>query len=126
MAGSLGLNKRFEEAVRNVVGEYVFADLRKTKGYGLALRTFDREVKRAFQGDPDEEYFVNFPLASLEDDPESNLEANCWRMTGCVPAHDRRDFRDFRALTLSREDVQKIFAPSSKISFALSMTKSSR
>ncbi|KAH6842399.1 hypothetical protein B0I37DRAFT_399101 [Chaetomium sp. MPI-CAGE-AT-0009] len=82
MAGSLGLNQRFVEAVKNLVGEDQFADLRKTKGFLLAEKTFDREVKRAFKGDPDEEYFVNFPMASLDDDPDSGLEANCWRMTG--------------------------------------------
>ncbi|KAK3291635.1 uncharacterized protein B0H64DRAFT_427150 [Chaetomium fimeti] len=82
MAGSLGLNQRFVEAVRNLVGEEQFADLRKTKGFLLAEKSFDREVKRAFKGDPDEEYFINFPMASLDDDPDLGLEANCWRMTG--------------------------------------------
>jgi molecular chaperone DnaK (HSP70) len=82
MAGSLGLNQRFVEAVKNLVGEDQFADLRKTKGFLLAEKSFDREVKRAFKGDPNEEYFVNFPMASLDDDPDLGLEANCWRMTG--------------------------------------------
>jgi len=82
MAGSLGLNQRFEEAVKNLVGEDQYVGLRKTKGYSLALKSFDREVKRSFRGDPTEEYFVNFPMASLEDDPDAGLEANCWRLTG--------------------------------------------
>lgn len=82
MAGSLGLNQRFEEAVKNLVGDDQYADLRKTKGYSLALKSFDREVKRSFRGDLNEEYFVNFPMASLEDDPDAGLEANCWRLTG--------------------------------------------
>lgn len=84
MAGSLGLNQRFEEAVKNLVGDDEYTDLRKTKGYSLALKGFDREVKRSFRGDEQEEYFVNFPMASLEDDPDAGLEANCWRMTGYV------------------------------------------
>jgi hypothetical protein len=50
----------------------------------LAEKSFDREVKRAFKGDQDEEYYVSFPMASLEDDLDFGLEANCWRMTGCV------------------------------------------
>lgn len=82
MAGSLGLNHRFVEAVKNLVGEDQFAELRKTNAFLLAEKSFDREVKRAFKGDPQEEYFVNFPMASLEDDPDALLEANCWRMTG--------------------------------------------
>ncbi|KAH6633887.1 putative hsp70 protein [Chaetomium sp. MPI-SDFR-AT-0129] len=82
MAGSLGLNQRFAEAVKNLVGDDQFANLRKTKGFLLAAKSFDREVKRAFKGDQDEEYFVNFPMASLNDDPDLGLEANCWRVTG--------------------------------------------
>ena len=82
MAGSLGLNQRFAEAVSVLVGEDQFADLRKSKGFLLAEKTFDREVKRAFKGKSDEEYFINFPMASLADDPEAGLESNTWRMTG--------------------------------------------
>ncbi|KAK3343434.1 Hsp70 family protein-like protein [Lasiosphaeria hispida] len=82
MAGSLGLNQRFEEAVKSLVGDDQYAELRKTKGYALALKSFDREVKRAFRGGEEDEYFVNFPMASLEDDPEAGLEENCWRLTG--------------------------------------------
>ncbi|KAK4182907.1 hypothetical protein QBC35DRAFT_419950 [Podospora australis] len=82
MSGSLGLNERFADAVRDLVGEFEFDYLKKTKGYQLGMKSFELEVKRAFNGDLDEEYFVNFPMASLEDDPEGGLEANCWRMTG--------------------------------------------
>lgn len=82
MAGSLGLNQRFVEAVKNLVGEDQYDELRKTKGFWLATKAFDREVKKAFRGKPDEEFFINFPMASLEDDPENGLESNTWRMTG--------------------------------------------
>ncbi|EKD16179.1 hypothetical protein MBM_05473 [Drepanopeziza brunnea f. sp. 'multigermtubi' MB_m1] len=82
MAGSLGLNKRFEEAVRNLVGEDQFYSLRKTKGYAQAVQQFDRSVKTAFRGDLDEDYYINFPMASLADDPANNLISNCWNMTG--------------------------------------------
>ena len=82
MAGSLGLNQRFLEAVKILVGEDQYNELRKTKGFWLAERAFDREVKKAFRGRPGEEFFVNFPMASLEDDPENGLESNTWRMTG--------------------------------------------
>ncbi|KAG8165646.1 hypothetical protein KVR01_004198 [Diaporthe batatas] len=67
MAGSLGLNQRFVEAVKKLV------------------------VKRSFHGDSEEEYFLNFPMANLEDKPDHGLQSNCWRMTG--------------------EDLKNIFAP---------------
>lgn len=82
MAGSLGLNQRFVEAVKNLVGDDQWNDLRKCKGFYHAEKQFDREVKRSFRGDPKEEYFVNFPMATLDDDPEAGLESNCWNMTG--------------------------------------------
>ena len=82
MAGSLGLNKRFEEAVKNVVGEDQFYHLRTTKGFEEALLQFDKSIKVAFRGGLDEEYYVNFPTADLRDDPWNNIQANCWNMKG--------------------------------------------
>lgn len=84
MAGSLGLNKRFEQAVKDVVGEDQFYHLRKTKGFDEAMQQFDRSIKTAFQGEPDEEYFVNFPMANLKDDPANNIKGNCWNINGFV------------------------------------------
>lgn len=84
MAGSLGLNKRFEEAVKNLVGEEEYLRIKKTKAWLRANTQFDREIKCAFRGKPSEEYFVNFPMADLNDDPANGLESNCWRMTGLV------------------------------------------
>lgn len=71
LAGSLILNQRFEESVRDLVGKQEFERLQKTKGYRHAIRTFDRQVKRSFRGDPNEGYFVNFPTAGLKDDLEA-------------------------------------------------------
>lgn len=82
MAGSLGLNKRFEGAIKSLVGEDQYFHLRKSRGFELAVQQFDRSVKTAFRGDPDEDYFINFPLAELDDDPANNLVANCWNMKG--------------------------------------------
>ncbi|KAH7157318.1 hypothetical protein B0J13DRAFT_592817 [Dactylonectria estremocensis] len=82
MAGSLGLNKRFAEAVERLVGEDQWYELKKSKAFFLANKLFDREIKKSFQGSQDEEYFVNFPTAKLEDDPDNGLESNTWRMTG--------------------------------------------
>ncbi|TWU72224.1 hypothetical protein ED733_003541 [Metarhizium rileyi] len=82
MAGSLGLNKRFASAVQALVGDEQWLTLKRGKGWALAEKQFDQEIKRAFKGDVDEEYFVNFPLADLWDDPEGDLVSNTWRMTG--------------------------------------------
>ncbi|KAL8667386.1 MAG: hypothetical protein Q9202_000602 [Teloschistes flavicans] len=57
MAGSLGLNKRFAQAVKNIVGEDEFFHLRKTKGFEEAMNQFDKNIKTAFRGDPDEDYY---------------------------------------------------------------------
>ncbi|KAH7370903.1 Hsp70 family protein-like protein [Rhexocercosporidium sp. MPI-PUGE-AT-0058] len=81
MVGSLGLNKRFEEAVRGLVGEYQFNYLRETKGFKLALEYFDQTVKTAFRDD-DDEFYVNFPMGNLEDDKDMNISSNCWTMEG--------------------------------------------
>lgn len=97
MAGSLGLNRRFEAEVKELVGEDEYVRVRKTKGYKAAVNQFDKDVKRSFHGDLDDDYYINFPLAGLRDDPNNNLESNCWNMTGYVnlelivlaPAHFR-------------------------------------
>lgn len=82
MAGSLGLNKRFAQAVKGVVGEDQYYHLRKTKGFEEAMNQFDKNIKTAFRGQQDEEYYVNFPMATLEDDRAAGLVANCWNMKG--------------------------------------------
>lgn len=85
MAGSLGLNMRFEQAVKQLVGQTQFARLQKTKGYEQAVNQFDKHIKTAFRlEDANEEYHVNFPMGKLRDDPANNLEANCWTMTTYV------------------------------------------
>ena len=80
MSGSLGLNKRFKQAVKELVGDDQYVNLRKTKGFEEAVTQFDRSIKTAFRGLSDEEYFVNFPMARLHDDHENGVEANCWNM----------------------------------------------
>jgi hypothetical protein len=84
MAGSLGLNRRFEQAVKDLVGEDAYFHLRKTRGFEQATRQFDTQIKTAFRGDLEEDYFVNFPMADLKDDPVNNLVANTWNMKGYV------------------------------------------
>ncbi|UKZ82707.1 hypothetical protein TrVFT333_010502 [Trichoderma virens FT-333] len=82
MVGSLGLNQRFECAVRKLVGERQWKNLQPSKAYQSAARQFDKEVKKYFQGDNDEEYYINFPKGKLEDDEDKGLESNTWTMTG--------------------------------------------
>ncbi|KUI61322.1 hypothetical protein VP1G_08476 [Cytospora mali] len=83
MAGSLGLNKRFEEAVRLVVGDEQFLELRNSvPGWGKASKEFDNNIKTAFTGDITEVHYVMFPKAGLEDDPIERIYDNCWEMTG--------------------------------------------
>ncbi|KAL8887793.1 MAG: hypothetical protein Q9215_004678 [Flavoplaca cf. flavocitrina] len=91
MAGSLGLNKRFAQAVKNIVGEDQYFHLRKETGFEQAMNQFDKNIKTAFRGDLDEDYYVNFPMANLIDDHAYRLMANCWNMKG--------------------DDVKKIFQP---------------
>ena len=108
MAGSFGLNKRFELAIMSLVGEDQYKKLRTTKGFKQAMTQFDRSIKTAFRGDPDEDYYVNFPMANLEDDLAKNLESNCWNMKGfaCPLISHIYDTKE-----RSREDVSAIFEP---------------
>lgn len=90
MAGSLGLNQRFEEAVEKLVGEDQFTDMRKTRGFSAAVEDFDVSVKTAFRGHKDEDYLINFPMAKLEDDRKNNLVSNCWNIQWSVLTPDGR------------------------------------
>ncbi|KAF5708419.1 Hsp70 chaperone protein [Fusarium mundagurra] len=84
MAGSLGLNKRFAEAVQDLVGEEEWIKLKKLKGWTNAYEQFDQLVKRCFLGDTEEEYLITFPQAGLEDNPPEGLKNDCWAMTGAT------------------------------------------
>ena len=81
MAGSLIVNKRFREFVKDIVGEETFFALRKTKAFAMAMKQFDQEVKPNFLAKPDKSWHVNFPMAKLPDDPANKLEANCLELT---------------------------------------------
>lgn len=80
MAGSIQLNKRFEEQVKMLVGEDQYYHLRKTSAYDQALRFFDETVKIAFRGKKNESWYVNFPMAHLEDDESQGLKRSTWEM----------------------------------------------
>ena len=86
LAGSLMLNKRFEEWVKNIVGERAYIELRETNGYRLAMKQFDESIKPAFRSRDDEDQYINFPMANLKDDPSKKIKSNCITLTGFV--HD--------------------------------------
>ncbi|KAL7936393.1 hypothetical protein V8C35DRAFT_295382 [Trichoderma chlorosporum] len=91
LAGSLGLNQRFEDAVRRLVGKEQWRVLQPSKGYNYAAKCFDRDVKTSFMNREDDEYFVSFPMAKLRNDLDRGLQSNCWLM--------------------KREDTKAIFDP---------------
>lgn len=80
MAGSLQLNRRFEEQVKILVGEDQYYHLRKTRAYQEAVTFFDRTVKRGFRAGNADSWYVNFPMADLKDDPSQNLKRNTWEL----------------------------------------------
>ncbi|KAG5812763.1 hypothetical protein H9Q74_004114 [Fusarium xylarioides] len=82
MSGSLGLNKRFAEAVKNLIGEEEWLCLKNTSAWAKAEHQFDQEIKTAFAGDLDEEYIVNFPGAHLPDNEDEGLRRDSWFMSG--------------------------------------------
>jgi hypothetical protein len=107
MTGSLGLNSRFEEAVKKLVGEYQFNNMRNTRAFSAAAEYFDLSVKTAFRGREDDDYLVNFPMAKLEDDCNNKLVSNCWNMQWSIPTSRRL----MSQLTLCSADLEAIFNP---------------
>lgn len=115
MAGSLNLNKRFECAVKELVGEKQWSALHSSKGFQLASSLFEKEIKKAFKGDSDDdcfgddEFYVNFYPAKLADDPNRGLESNTWTMVKYVKETLPRT--DGRYLHFASEDLMDIFNP---------------
>ncbi|KAH8128631.1 hypothetical protein LI328DRAFT_160353 [Trichoderma asperelloides] len=68
-------------ASRMLVGKEQWRVLQSSKGYNYAAKYFDRDVKRNFMNNEDDEFFVTFPMARLRNDPDRGLESNCWSMT---------------------------------------------
>lgn len=76
------LDQRFEEVVRDLVGDRQFVELAKTVGWAKARNDFEKNIKTSFTGDLSSVNYVMFPKAHLHDDPEKGLEDNCWELTG--------------------------------------------
>ncbi|TEY57363.1 hypothetical protein BOTCAL_0220g00160 [Botryotinia calthae] len=80
MAGSLNLNNRFEEKVKELVGEAQFNDPKNCRGFKTAMDQFDSQTKQAFLGLGDELHQFYFGSAKLKDDQQKGLVRNCWTM----------------------------------------------
>ncbi|KAK8877381.1 Hsp70 family heat shock protein [Apiospora arundinis] len=91
MAGAIGLNKRFEDSVRDLIGEAQMAALKAVPdGWSLVLDQFETEIKRKFCGESDRPHYIHFPGVSLEDDLNYGLENNTW----CIKWNDLQEIFD--------------------------------
>ncbi|KAI9748615.1 MAG: hypothetical protein M1835_001753 [Candelina submexicana] len=91
LAGSLILNRRFEQWVKDIVGEDAFFPLRKTHGFRLAMKQFDETIKVALGSKANAVYYLNFPMSSIQDDHDQGVKSN--------------------TLTMTEEALQEIFDP---------------
>ena len=76
------INKRFEQWVKDMVGERAFLDLRETNGYRFAMKHFDVVIKPSFRSKDDEEQYINFPMAKINDNPEKGIKMNTLTLSG--------------------------------------------
>lgn len=75
------LNRRFEEWVKDVVGEEAFLPLKKISGFRLAMKQFDESIKVALGSSLNDVYYVNFPMANIEDNPRKGVKSNALTLT---------------------------------------------
>ncbi|KAL9606970.1 MAG: hypothetical protein Q9167_008069, partial [Letrouitia subvulpina] len=81
-AGSLMLNKKFEDYLKSVIDEEEFFSLRKTESFRSAMMKFNDEIKQDFVSSNKKTYFVDFPGAHLTNQPDLNLKSNRITLTG--------------------------------------------
>jgi len=81
LCGSAFLNYRFEEHVKNRIGQARFNEMKLKKGktWQMGLRYFEEFVKRNFNEDEHSE--VNVPFPGLPDDEEAGLDSGFLVMT---------------------------------------------
>ncbi|KAH6848320.1 hypothetical protein B0I37DRAFT_161234 [Chaetomium sp. MPI-CAGE-AT-0009] len=81
LCGSAFLNYRFEEHVKNRIGQTRFDEMKTKKGktWQMGLRYFEEFVKRNFNEDEHQE--VNVPFPGLPDDEEAGLDSGFLVMT---------------------------------------------
>ncbi|KAK3683645.1 hypothetical protein B0T22DRAFT_255645 [Podospora appendiculata] len=81
LCGSAFLNYRFEEHVKNRLGQSRFDEMKVKKGktWQMGLRYFEEFVKRNFNEDEHQE--VNVPFPGLPDDEDAGLDSGFLVMT---------------------------------------------
>ncbi|KAL1835667.1 hypothetical protein VTJ49DRAFT_6256 [Mycothermus thermophilus] len=81
LCGSAFLNYRFEEHVKNRIGQARFDEMKakKPKTWQMGLRYFEEFVKRSFNEDEHTE--VNIPFPGLPDDESAGLDSGFLIMT---------------------------------------------
>ncbi|KAK7946742.1 Hsp70 family protein [Apiospora aurea] len=59
MAGAIGLNKRFEDAVRELIGDSDMGTFKSMPdGWAIVLNQFETEIKRNFSGESNETHYI--------------------------------------------------------------------
>jgi hypothetical protein len=76
IAGSMMINKRFENWVKDMVGERAFFDLKEHDAYRRAMKDFDENIKPGFRGKDDDVQYVNFPMANIKDNKARGITGN--------------------------------------------------
>lgn len=79
MTGSIGLNGRFEEAVKAILGDVQYAEICQSKGCKTAVEHFDQEKKTLFSHDTTANLGIWFAQCDLID-PDNNVQENYWHM----------------------------------------------
>jgi len=71
------LNRRFEEHIKNVVGDGDFIKLRDSGALTRAMKHFNDYIKPGFYSSEEDEQYISFPKAGLKDRPRKGLSQNC-------------------------------------------------
>ena len=82
IAGSRIINKRFEQWIKDTIGERAYLDLKESNGYRLAVKQFDETIKPSFKSENDEDQYVSFPMAKIKDNASKGIKANTLTLTG--------------------------------------------
>jgi hypothetical protein len=81
IAGSMMINRRFEEFVKNTIGERIHLDLKESDAWRRGMKTFDEQVKPGFRGRDDDNQFISFPMANIPDNPDRGIKGSTLTMT---------------------------------------------
>ncbi|TGO84625.1 hypothetical protein BPOR_0484g00060 [Botrytis porri] len=78
--GSLNLNSRFEEVVKELVGEARFHDPKNAKAFAAAFKKFDSSLEPFFRCLAGDKYTFIFLRAKLKDDVKRGLVNKVWTL----------------------------------------------